>query len=98
MELVTFTCMTNTGAVLWIYTLRGQTYGRTFTNSFAVNDTTQLGVFTLTVAMISGNNLTTVATVSTSSLINITSLNIMCRDSDNEMEAFLVNGTLSSIR
>lgn len=84
--------MTNTGAVLWIYKLLNQAYF--FTTNFAINDTTQLGFFTLRLTMISGNNITSTATVNTSSLVNITSLSITCEDNDNEVEALLVNGVL----
>ena len=86
----TFTCETNTGILIW----------REGSNQLQINCTTilsglketeQLGIFTVGLTRISGNNLTSTATVNTSSLFN-TSLSITCGDNDIEVEALLING------
>ena len=96
-ELVTFTCTTNTTRLSWIY--EGNLVS--FNSTFSTPNESQhlLGVFTIRLTMVQGNNLTSTATVNVSSLVNIATLNITCDDNDDGLdgeEATLINGTPAS--
>ena len=93
---ITLTCMTDTTALSWLQqdsNLMSLVY-----NNFdrPLNVPVQHGVFTVQLTMVSsdGNNYTSVATVSISSLVNITTLNMTCDDNGDGIgeNALLING------
>ena len=94
---MTFTCMADNTAILWIY----QNTNLRFYNNFSkpINMPEQHGIFTIRLTMVSadGYNYTSTATVSVSSLINITTLTITCDDNGDGIggkDAILINGML----
>ena len=96
---ITLTCMTDTTALLWQYSnLIPLVY-----NSFSrpLNVPVQHGVFTVQLTMVSsdGNNYTSIATVSVSSLVNITTLTMTCDDNGDGIgeNALLINGIMISL-
>ena len=72
-------------------------------NSFSrpLNVPVQHGVFTVQLTMVSsdGNNYTSIATVSVSSLVNITTLTMTCDDNGDGIgeNALLINGIMISL-
>ena len=89
-QLVTFTCETDSSLLTWTY---DSSYQISYTTSSTVNDTGQLGNFTVRLTMISsGNILTSTATINISSLVNVTTVSIACGDGLSSEEASLING------
>ena len=93
--MVTVTCKTNTTAMLWIYNRINQ---RVFDNNSMLNDQANLGIFTVRLTMIDVDgdnvNLTSLATVSVSSLVDRVTV-ITCDgngDGMNAKDALLING------
>ena len=103
--LFTFQCMTDTGALLWVQrwdeeaTSPMTVYRR---STSRVNDMVSVGFFETKVTDIDGDNLTSIATINTSSLLNIstttTTVTLVCDDtgdakSDVNASLIILNGT-----
>ena len=89
-SLVTFTCETDSSLLTWSYDSSYQIY---YATSSMVNDTGQLGNFTVRLTMIGfGNMLTSTATINISSLVNVNNVSIACGDGMTIEEASLING------
>ena len=103
--LCTFQCMTDTGALLWVQRWDEEAtlpiYYRRSTST--VNDMGSVGYFETKLTDIDGDNLTSTATINTSSLLNIsttttTTITLVCDDtgdakSDVNASLIIMNGT-----
>ena len=109
----TFKCMTDTGALLWLQCWPWEEKGTKSSSSpitvyrrstSTVNDTGCLGFFEIKLTDIDGDNLTSTATINTSSLLNIsttttTTITLVCDDtagdarSDVNASLIIMNGT-----
>ena len=100
--------MTNTGALLWVLQWEGKGTKSSLISVYrrstsTVNKTESLGFFETRLTDIDGDNLTSTATINTSSLLNIsttttTTITLVCDDtgdarSDVNASLIIVNGT-----
>ena len=88
LQSATFTCMTDTAALLWIPPQGYPGQQQYFSNSSSaiVNDTRSLGVFTVQLVSVVGSNFISTATLST----NVSSsLNITCDDNGDAKDGYI---------
>ena len=99
---ITLTCMTDTTALSWLQ--QDSNLIPLVYNNFSrpLNVPVQHGVFTVQLTMVSsdGNNYTSIATVSVSSLVNITTLTMTCDDDGDGIgeNALLINGIINIVQ
>ena len=95
---VVFTCQTTSGALVWIYNMGSTTVYQTSDDDIDEGVTESNGGFLFNLTDISGNNLTSTATVNITSDVTVTCSSTGVADDPNNVElTILVLGDLSLI-